>query len=386
MTYQELIDLGITYREQTEPEKCLQCFGQAFILEPDSAAAFNNYGNTLREMGHPQRAIPFLQHACLLDPSMTTAQFNLSVAMLLAGDLRSGMRQYESRWNFEHLQGLLPNYSQPMWQGQSLENKTIVIFCEQGHGDSFQFLRFIPQIKRLNPKKIYVYVNQSMLTLVRHSYSMLYDVEILGSNDPLVEFDYWSMIMSLPIGLNVGYDTLESPIQYLRALPESINAWKHYLGPKTRQRIGICWSGRRDTWINRHKAVTFDHIVDLIQRNPDQEWINLQADATDEENAKLSELGVRQFPGAIQDWSDTAGLIHHLDLVIGVDTAISHLAGALGRPTWVMLSQYALDWRWLLDRDDSPWYPTAKLFRQPVRGDWASVIDKLCQYLLWWKN
>lgn len=386
MTYQELIDAGIEFREQTEPEKSLQCFGQAFILEPDSAAAFNNYGNTLREMGHPQRAIPFLQHACLLDPSMTTAQFNLSVAMLLSGDLRGGMKHYESRWQFEHLQGLLPTYAQPQWKGQDLKGKTIAIFCEQGHGDSFQFLRFVPQIKRLDPKKIHVYVDQSMLELVRDSYSMLYDVEIHSIGDPLPDFDYWSMIMSLPIGIDVDYTTLESPIQYLRASTTSVGKWAQLLGPKTKQRIGICWSGRRDTWINQHKSVKFDHIVALIKQNPEHDWINLQADASIEENQILQELGVLQFPGTIQTWNDTAGLIHHLDLVIGVDTAISHLAGALGRPTWIMLSQYALDWRWLLDRNDSPWYPSAKLFRQPVCGDWESVINKLCQYLSWWKN
>jgi hypothetical protein len=132
--------------------------------------------------------------------------------------------------------------------------------------------------------------------------------------------------------------------------------------------------------------VSFDQIVNLIERNPDFEWINLQADADDSQNAKLVELGVHQYPGTIQTWNDTAGLLHHLDLVIGVDTAVSHLAGAMGRPTWVMLNQYALDWRWLLNRADSPWYPGAKLFRQPVRGDWASVVNQLCQYLSWWKN
>jgi hypothetical protein len=124
----------------------------------------------------------------------------------------------------------------------------------------------------------------------------------------------------------------------------------------------------------------------LIQRNTDFDWINLQADADQEQYNKLTELGVKQYPGTVQSWNDTAGLMHHLDLVIGVDTAVSHLAGAMGKPTWIMLNQYALDWRWLINRADSPWYPGAKLFRQPVRGDWTSVVNQLCQYLSWWKN
>ena len=385
MTYQELVDTGITHREHTEPEKALACFGQSFILEPDSAAAFNNYGNTLREMGMPQRAIPFLQHACLLDPGMSTAQFNLSVAMLLAGDLRGGMKQYESRWGFEHLQGLLPEFTQPKWYGEDLNNKTILVIGEQGHGDMLQFSRFVTDLKRYNPKKICFRLGKDMVELMQSS-EMFSGIEISTYSDGLPEFDTWSMIMSLPVGLNLDYSTMDSPLQYLNAPSRCITEWQQRLGPKTRQRIGIGWSGRRDTWINRHKAVKFENIVDLIKRNPEHQWINLQADASSEENAILTSLGVSQFPGTIADWSDTAGLMHHLDLVIGVDTSISHLAGAMGRPVWVMLPQYALDWRWLLDRDNSPWYPSAKLFRQSVRGDWNSVIDKITQYLGWWKN
>ena len=385
MTYQELIDAGIAYREQTEPEKCLQCFGQAFILEPDSAAAFNNYGNTLREMGLPLRSIPFLQHACILDPNLSTAHFNLAVAMLLAGDLRNGMRQYESRWNFEHLQGMLPVFSQPKWRGEDLSDKTILVLGEQGHGDILQFSRFVADLKRYNPKKICFQVGPDMVELLQSS-KIFKDIEVANYLKGLPEFDAWSMLMSLPIGLNSEYSTLDSPLQYLEAPQRSIKEWQQRLGPKTQQRIGIGWSGRRDTWINRHKSVKFENVVDLIQRNPGHQWINLQADATDEENAVLTELGVGQYPNTIRDWSDTAGLVHHLDLVIGVDTSVSHLAGAMGRPLWVMLPQYALDWRWLLDRDDSPWYPSAKLFRQPVRGDWNSVVDRITQYLGWWKN
>lgn len=385
MNFQELINLGITYREQTEPEKCLECFGQAFILEPNSAAAFNNYGNTLREMGYPQRAIPFLQHACLLDPGMSTAHFNLAVSILLSGDLRNGMRHYESRWNFEHLQGLLPKFSQPVWRGEDLSDKTVLVMGEQGHGDVLHFSRFVAELKRFNPKKICFQAGSDMVELMQSS--RIFDgIEVSDYANGLPEFDTWSMLMSLPIGLNLDYETLNSPLQYLEAPPRCIKEWQQLLGPKTQQRIGIGWSGRRDTWINKHKAVKFENIVDLIRRNPDHQWINLQADAAPEENAVLADLGVCQYPNTIRNWSDTAGLVHHLDLVIGVDTSISHLAGAMGRPLWVMLPQYALDWRWLLDRDDSPWYPSAKLFRQPVRGDWNSVIDKITQYLGWWKN
>jgi ADP-heptose:LPS heptosyltransferase len=380
MTYQELVDTGITFRERTEPEQALACFGQSFILEPDSAAAFNNYGNTLREMGHPLRAIPFLQHACLLDPSMSTAQFNLSVAILLSGNLSWGMKQYESRWGFEHLQGLLPAFEQPKWYGENLTDKTILIIGEQGHGDVLHFSRFVADLKKYNPKKICFHTGADMIELFQSS-QYFADIEISNYPDKLPEFDTWSMLMSLPIGLRTEYNTLNSPTQYIEAPARSVAEWKQRLGAKTQKRIGIGWSGRRDTWINRHKAVKFECIAQLISQNPNYEWINLQADATQDENAILTSLGVAQYPNTIRDWSDTAGLVANLDLVIGVDTSISHLAGAMGKQLWVMLPQYALDWRWLLDRGDSPWYPSAKLFRQPVRGDWNSVINKITHFL-----
>lgn len=384
MTYEELIAAGIEFREQNQPEQALACFGQAFIQVPDSAAAFNNYGNTLRELGKPRRAIPFLQHACELDPGMSTAQFNLAVAMLISGDAVGGFQQYESRWNFEHLANTLPRYSQPRWIGQPLPGKTIFVLGEQGFGDNIQFVRYLPQLRNLGARVIF-HVQPSLIPLLAAS-SDLAGVELSCSADAPEHFDYWSPIMSLPIGVGTDYATMQSPLQYLNASKQSVTAWQQRLGAKTHQRVGVCWSGRRDTWINKHKAVSFDSVVELIRCNPDLQWINLQSDADDEQSSILADLGVAQYPGTVNNWDDTAGLVHHLDLVIGVDTAVTHLAGALGRPTWVMLSQYALDWRWLLDRDDSPWYPSAKLFRQPGRGDWTSVVDKITQYLSWWKN
>ena len=172
---------------------------------------------------------------------------------------------------------------------------------------------------------------------------------------------------------------------YLAPDAAKARAWQERLGLKRRLRVGFCWSGRRDTWINRHKGMPFAEMLRLIQRNPTYEWINLQVDCTDEENAALVASGVACYPGSIQSFADSAALIHHCDVVLSVDTAIAHLSGALGRPVWVMLSWFALDWRWLLNRDSSPWYSTARLFRQPRMADWTTVTDKVHQYLSWFK-
>ena len=161
--------------------------------------------------------------------------------------------------------------------------------------------------------------------------------------------------------------------------------WLDILGPKRRMRVGFSWSGRRDAWLNQHKGMPFDQIVELIRTNPQYEWINLQIDATEEESSALANLGVTMYPGAVRSFAETAALIMAMDVVISVDTAIAHLSGSLGRPTWVLLNWFASDWRWLTVREDSPWYSTARIFRQPAMDDWASVNKQVTQYLSWFK-
>ena len=383
MDSNQLIAQGTAYREATEPEQALACYGQAFIVDPDSAAAFNNYGNTLRELGRPDRAIPFLQHATLLDPSMVTARFNLAVCHLLLGNLPDGFQYYENRWNFEHLAGTLPNYTQPRWSGQDLKDKTILVLGEQGHGDIIQFVRFVPDLIARGAK-VHIKVTLGLIPLLAQC-TVLQGSAVSSYEDPNFEFDYWTPMMSLPLILGSTLETLERPVSYLNAPEDKTRAWQQLLGPKYKLRIGFCWSGRKDSWINRHKSVPFDNILNMVQSNPDYEWVNLQTDASAEEEAALVAVGVNTYPSSIQSWADTAALISNMDVVVGMDTAVSHLSAALGRPTWIMLSHYAVDWRWLLNRDDSPWYITAKLFRQPRRGDWASVIQQISQYLTWFK-
>ena len=380
MHTEQLIDLGNRCREENNPENALMHYAQALTQDRNSASAFNNYGNVLRELGDPLGAIPFLQRSIQLAPEHPTAQFNLAVAYLLAGDYTRGWQQYETRWNYEHLAGTLPNYSQPRWTGQDIKDKTVLVLGEQGHGDNIQFIRFIGDITSRGANVILV-MNDSLRPLfVGPSIPT-----IISFGDPVPEFDYWIPIMSIPTVIGSTVDNLASVQYYLTADATLQRQWQEILGPKRRLRVGFCWSGRRDTWINRHKGMSLDVMLELIRRNPGYEWINLQCDSTAEEEAELTKVGVSAYPGAIRTFADSAALIMHMDVVLSVDTAVAHLAGALGRPVWVMLSQYALDWRWLLDRDSSPWYTTATLFRQPAMGDWASVTERIHKYLSWYK-
>ena len=377
----QLIEQGNQYRSQRQPTKALECYAQAFVADPDSAAAWNNYGNVLRECGQPARAIPFLEHSMILAPHHATAQFNRAVALLGMGDYERGWPAYEIRWQYEHLAGTLPQYSQPQWTGQDLNGKTILVRGEQGHGDNIQFVRFLHALVDRGAK-IKLQVTDGLIPLLNGNQVIQ---QVASYTDDVGEFDYWIPIMSIPRVLGVTLKNLSKSINYLTVDPGLQQQWLQLLGPKKRMRIGFSWSGRRDAWLNQHKGVPFESMLDLIKQHPQYEWINLQIDATAEEDAALAEAGVTRYPGTINNFRDTASLIMAMDLVISVDTAITHLSGALGRPVWVMLNWFATDWRWLTNRDDSPWYSTVRLFRQPAMDDWPSVNKKIAQYLSWFK-
>lgn len=378
----ELIEQGNTFRESNQPLQALECYAKAFVLNPDSYSAWNNYGNVIRELGFPERSIPFLQHACVLNPSQPTAQFNLAVSYLLMGDYQRGWDAYESRWNYEHLAGMEPKFDKPKWQGQDLKDKKILVVGEQGHGDNIQFSRFIFNIKQLGAE-IFFQTTDGLVSMFPPGKSLVSWTG--GYNDTPPEFDYWVSIMSIPRILNLRLNTIPQIVSYLGTDPVLYNNWLTMLGPKNRMRIGFSWSGRRDSWINRHKGMPLETFLTLVDQYPEYEWISLQIDASPEEEKILQQHGVSLFRGAIKSFADTAALIMHLDIVISVDTAIAHLSGALGRPTWIMLSHYGVDWRWLLNRDSSPWYTTAKLFRQPSMGDWNGVFEKIKFHLKYFK-
>jgi hypothetical protein len=381
MDTQLLIAQGNEYRAQNQPTEALKCYAQAFVEDMDLAAAWNNYGNVMRECGQPARAVPFLQHAIALEPQNVTAHFNLAVSYLIQGNYAQGWPLYEVRWNYEHLAGQLPTHTQPRWTGQDLKDKTILVEGEQGHGDNIQFVRFLWNL-HVAGAKIKLKVTDGLIPLLSNSPII---ERVGGYLDDVGEFDYWTPIMSVPGILGITLENLPRPVNYLNVDMNKQQEWLQILGPKTRMRVGFCWSGRRDAWLNRHKGMPFEDMLELIRTNSQFEWVNLQIDATPEEETALMEAGVRAYPGSITSFVDTAALIMAMDVVIGVDTAVSHLSGALGRPTWIMLNWFGTDWRWLLNRDDSPWYSTARLFRQPSMGDWASVRKKVTQYLSWMK-
>jgi hypothetical protein len=297
------------------------------------------------------------------------------------GNYEKGWPAYEARWQYEHLAGTEPKFPKPRWRGEDLKGKTILVVGEQGHGDNIQFVRFLYNL-HVAGAQIKLQVTDGLIPLLSRSNIISH----IGPYDAdMGEFDYWIPIMSIPGVLGITVDNLPRIQSYLTADVDQTKSWAEKLGPKRKMRVGFSWSGRRDSWINQHKGMPFETMLQLIKDNPQYEWINLQVDCTLEEEEELSGAGVTTYPGAISSFADTAALMMNLDVVLSVDTAVAHLAGALGRPTWIMLNQFATDWRWLLGRDSSPWYATGRLFRQPTMGDWTSVTKKISQYLSWFK-
>lgn len=381
MNDNDLVNHGNTLRSEHRPQEALACYAQAFVSNPDNASAWNNYGNVLRECGHPHRAIPFLQHAIALEPNSPTANFNLAVAYLAMGNYQQGWAQYEHRWNFEHLAGTLPQFDRPRWNGENLQGKTIFVLGEQGHGDNIQFVRYLYNLHIAGAKIIFA-TTDALRPLFANSGVIQ---TVIGYNDVPDEFDYWTPLLSVPRILGITLDNMPRSISYINAQTDLQQQWAQRLGPKTRMRIGFAWSGRTDNWLNAHKGMPFETMLALIKDNPQYDWINLQIDATAEQEQQLLDAGVKLFPGTVTTFVDTAALINHCDVVLSVDTAVAHLGAAMGRPTWLMLNWFAACWRWLVNRDDSPWYPTMRIFRQPAQDDWQSVLKKVSQYLSWFK-
>ena len=369
--YDSLVCRGNAKRGQRKFEDALRDYAQAVTLNPNDANAFNNYGNTLREMGRPRQAVPFLQAAQVLDPNNITAFFNESVAHLLAGDLERGWDAYEVRWKYESQRDGKPKFGDiPEWAGEDLQGRTILVYGEQGYGDAIQFVRYVKDLEAQGAKVI-IAVREPLVELFKRMDTRA--TVISNETTELPAFDYHIPILSLPRVFKTTLATIPVHAGYIRPDQLLFQQWRKDLGLKRKMRVGICWSGNRSTWINRYKGMSLDEMLTIV--DDEHEFICLQADATPEELAKLEAAGVRVFNDRLTDFNQTAALIAGLDVVVSVDTAVAHLSGALGVDTWLVLNSYGTDWRWLLGRNTNPWYPSIRVYRQTDHNSWTDCLD-----------
>jgi len=340
-------------------------YGYALRQKPDYAEAHNNRGGLLQAQGELAPAMACFNRALQLKPDFAIAHYNRALLSLLLGDFETGFREYEWRWGF------LPRrqFSMPLWHGEPLAGKRILLHAEQGLGDAIQFLRYLPLVAAAGGEVI-LEVGEPLLRLAQ---AMPEVSHVLPAGEPPPECDWHCPLMSLPLAFKTRPDTIPARMPYLE-VPEAARRKADQLplaGPGLR--VGLVWAGNPKHKKDRDRSIPMRMLEGLLNLKG-ASFFSLQMGAAAEDLARANELGITDLAPQIEDLADTAALIRRLDLVISVDTAVAHLAGALGAPAWVLLP-FAPDWRWLLKRNDSPWYPSIRLFRQPWPRDWAAAVD-----------
>ncbi len=344
---------------------------RAFLrLRPRHSAAHNNLGNTLIALGRPGEALKHFERALALDPGAAEARFNRAVANLSLGNYRKGWRDYEARF---HQPGRLARPARATeWKSQRLEGKRLLLYAEQGLGDTLQFIRFAQPVQERGAKVVL----ECQTVLVKLLERIPSIETVLAKDSAPPPLDYQLALLSAPQRLEATLDTLP-PAPYLTASPGLQKEWQTHLlqtSGSVSTRVGLCWTGNPRHLNDRNRSMP-PSFFERLEGLPGLAFFDLSPEALD-----WPDLNLRPLLRRLVDFEDTAALIANLDLVITVDTAVAHLAGALGRPVWILLP-YAADWRWLRGRDDSPWYASARLFRQKKAGDWGEVVERVRQAL-----
>ena len=367
---------GIILKDLKRLDEALASFDRAIALNPDYADAFSNRGNTLQDLKRLDEALASYDCAIALKPDYAGANWNKSLLKLLMGEYLEGWKLYEWRWKKEQHIDSIREYHQPLWLGdESLINKTILIYLDQGFGDYIQCIRYAALVEQLGAKVI-LEVPLELMTLCS---TLKGNFTLLESKKPLPFFDYHCPVMSLPLALKTTVETIPAQIPYLYVDEEKKKQWNEKLGAKTLTRIGLVWSGFSKHTNDHNRSMLLKQLTILFSLPVG--FHSLQKEVREIDIKTLTDFpNLHQHQEDLLDFSDTAALIDAMDLVISVDTSVAHLAGAMGKKTFILLP-YSPDWRWMLDKMDSPWYPTATLFRQPAMGDWDSVIAEIRKLL-----
>jgi tetratricopeptide (TPR) repeat protein len=353
-------------------DEALQRYDHALKLRPDYAEAAFNRGVTLGELLRPREAAASYARAVEINPQFIEARYNLGLTRLQMGDFAQGWKDYESRWQESLQLRTRPEFTQPLWLGaESLKGKTILLHAEAGLGDTLQFCRYAKTVAARGARVV-LQVQRPLVTLLT---ALAGAHKVLPNGARLPAFDYHCPLMSLPLAFKTTLKTIPADVPYVHSDPARVAQWRKRLGRKTKHpRIGLVWRGNPAHRNDPNRSLALADLLPLLQHKA--EWISLQQTVSDSDAALLAQHnGIRHFGAQLKDFADTTALVELMDWVITVDTSVAHLAGAKGKPLWILLP-FNPDWRWLLARNDSPWYPSARLFRQPAIGDWASVIAK----------
>jgi len=358
-------------------DAALTQLGRAIELRPDYAEAFYNRGTTLMALGRIDDALADFAKAIALQPDYPEAAWNRGLCNLLLGHCREGWPDYDRRWQTTQTPSLWHHGGRPQWNGhEAIRGNTLLLHSEQGHGDTIMALRFVRPVANMGGRVILdaPAALQPLLT-------QFDGIRLTQPGEPLPAFDLHCPLMSLPRALDVTLEKMHADdVPYLSAPAAHLEKWRQRLPHSGPLKVGINWAGNPTFKRDDLRSIGLARMLPLLAQS-DVQFYSLQKDLRDGDAELLrSHPRIEPLGEDIESFGDTAAIISLMDLVISSDTSLVHLAGALGKPVWILL-QFVPDWRWLLDRDDSPWYPTARLFRQTEMGDWNGVISRVAAEL-----
>lgn len=345
---------------------------------PDAAAIYKNLGNALFRGGYFREAERCYRAWVARHPGDGTAHRSLGHVLLCFGQFAEGWREFEWRHADADFRSEHRSFSVPRWDGRPMAGGTLLLHAEQGFGDALNFLRYLPvAVERSGARRVLVECPRALERLLRQSFGAPVEFTIYrqGLEPGPQPFDCYASAFSLPFLLGM-YEPLPMPEPYLRLDPAWRGIWRERLGPATGRRVGINWAGNSTHVNDWRRSIAARRLLPLLTSHPEIRFYSLQIEPPNDEGQSLREAGLIDLTEHITDFADTAAFLSELDLIISVDTAVVHLAGALGRPVWTMLP-LAPDWRWGLHREDTRWYPTMRLFRQKRAGDWHEVIERV---------
>jgi Flp pilus assembly protein TadD len=371
-------NLGNEFRHEQQYEQAMDCYHKALKLKPDFAIAHCNLGVALQDTEPTlESAIAAYKKAISLKPDYALAHWNLGFALLVSGDYERGLPEYEWRWRAQTIDSPRP-FTQPQWNGGDLAGRTILLHAEQGLGDTIHISRYVPLVAARGGKVIFE-CQPPLVPLMRGLPGLQ---QIIPAGSPLPAFDVHCPLLTLPLIFKTTAETIPAPSPFLRADPALIEHWSKKLPPDpSRPRIGVAWAGRPENKNDRNRSMRLEQFAPLAAAK-NVRFYSLQiGPAADQARRPPPGMQLIDFTNDLHDFADTAAMMANLDLVIAVDTSVAHLAGAMARPIWVLLP-FMPDWRWMLHREDTPWYPTMRLFRQKTRGDWDEMMGRVAQSLV----
>jgi hypothetical protein len=352
--------------------EALRWFDRALEIQPDFVRAIHNKALSLFQLNRFDEARVVFARLMELDGKNPEAIWDFALLQMLTGDFEAGWLGREARFDLPSVNIPYPSFHQPRWSGdEPVEGKTVLLYADEGIGDSIQFARYAPMVAERGGRVVLV-----VEKAVRPLLSGLNGVaECLSKSDPLPGFDYHCPISSLPLVFRTRLDTIPAAPSYLPPPPpDLVRAWEDRLGTHDRLRVGLVWSGNPRHSNDRNRSVPLRTLIPLL--NVDATFVSLQKEPRDDDRTTLASTCIVDLTAQLANFVDTAALVSCLDLVITVDTSVAHLAAGLGRPTWILLP-FTPDYRWLVDRTDSPWYPSVRLFRQAETRDYSAVIEQV---------